>query len=160
MIQNTTNRVPIDQYFMNVAIQVATRSTCDRKHIGAIIVQNRQIISTGYNGSISKTEHCDDIGHLIEDGHCVRTVHAEVNAIAQAAMHGISIKDTTIYITANPCWNCFKTITNAGINKIIYNEFYRDQEILDREIKIANQIGLWLGQLQENGLIRWDKTGK
>ena len=73
-------------YFMNIARQVATRSTCDRKHVGAVIVRDRTILSTGYNGSIRGLPHCNDVGHLMESGHCVRTVHAEANAIAQAAL--------------------------------------------------------------------------
>ena len=75
-------------YFMNIARQVATRSTCDRKQVGAVIVRDKTILSTGYNGSIRGLSHCDEDGHLMENGHCVRTVHAEANAIAQAARHG------------------------------------------------------------------------
>ena len=111
---------------MDIAYLVSSRSTCDRKHVGAVIVRDRNILSTGYNGSMSGVMHCDDIGHDIEDGHCVRTIHAEVNAIAQAAKHGINISGATMYVTASPCWNCFKLIANSGIKRIIYAEKYGD----------------------------------
>jgi len=141
---------------MGIATQVATRATCERKHVGAVIVKDRIALSMGYNGSIKGTDHCDDAGHLMEDGHCVRTVHAEVNAIVQAAKNGISIDGSTMYITCNPCWNCFKTITNAGIKKIIYGEFYRDPLILAREVEVMKQIQGSIGILQQDGTIAWD----
>jgi len=122
-------RVGWDEYFMNIARQVATRSTCSRKHVGALIVKNRMILATGYNGSLRGLAHCDDVGHLMENGHCVRTVHAEANAIVQAARSGISLEGADIYVTASPCFNCFKLIANAGISKIAYGEFYRDEKI-------------------------------
>ena len=102
-------------YFMDIAKLVATRSTCDRKHVGAVIVRDRVILTTGYNGSIAGAPHCDDVGHLMIDGHCTRTVHAEMNAIAQAAKNGITIDGADLYVTARPCWNCFRVIANAGI---------------------------------------------
>lgn len=118
---------------MQIAQQVATRSTCDRRHIGAVIVRDKTILSTGYNGSIRKLPHCDDVGHMMdaEGEHCIRTVHAEANAIAQAAKNGVKIEDAEIYITASPCWNCFKLLANAGIKKIYYGEFYRDKRIFE-----------------------------
>lgn len=124
-------RVNWHQYFMNIAEQVATRSTCDRKHIGAVIVRDKTILSTGYNGSIRGAPHCDDVGHDMENGHCVRTVHAEANAVAQAAKHGISIDGAEIYVTASPCLSCFKLLANSGIKVIYYKEFYRDKRIED-----------------------------
>jgi len=118
-------------YFMNIARQVATRSTCDRKHVGAVIVRAKTILSTGYNGSIRGLAHCDEVGHLMEEGHCVRTVHAEANAIAQAARNGVAIEGAEIYITASPCWGCFRLLANSGIQRIYYGEFYRDAKIHD-----------------------------
>lgn len=120
-----------DEYFMNIAFQVATRSTCDRKHVGAVIVRDRILLSTGYNGSIRGLDHCDEIGHLMEGGHCVRTVHAEANAIVQSARNGVRIDGGAIYVTASPCWSCFRLIANAGIRRICYGEFYRDERIFD-----------------------------
>ena len=114
---------------MNIAKEVSTRATCDRNHVGAVIVRNKTILSTGYNGSIRGLPHCDEVGHEMEDGHCVRTVHAEANAIAQCARNGVQIDGAEIYITASPCYNCFKMIANAGIKKIYFGEFYRDNKI-------------------------------
>lgn len=124
-------RASWDEYFMNIAREVATRSTCDRKHVGAVIVRDRSILATGYNGSIRGLSHCDDDGHLMEDGHCVRTVHAEANAIVQAARNGSRIDGASIYVTASPCWGCFRLIANAGIGKIVFGEFYRDPKIFE-----------------------------
>ena len=122
-------RASWDEYFMNIAREVATRSTCDRKFVGAVIVRDRSILATGYNGSIRGLPHCDDVGHLMEEGHCVRTVHAEANAIAQAASNGTRIDGAGIYVTASPCWGCFRLIANAGIKRIVFGALYRDQKI-------------------------------
>ncbi len=120
-----------DQYFMDIATQVATRATCDRKHVGAVIVRDRTILSTGYNGSIRGMPHCDEVGHMMENGHCVATVHAEANAILQAAKNGVRIDGATLYTTASPCWPCFKLIANSGCVRIVYGEFYRDPRIFE-----------------------------
>lgn len=125
---------------MNIAIEVATRSTCDRKNVGAVIVREKTILSTGYNGSIKGLPHCDEVGCEMIDGHCVRTTHAEANAIVQAAKNGVRIDRAEIYVTASPCYNCFKFIANAGIKKIYYNEFYRDERILDHAEKAKIQL--------------------
>jgi len=140
-----TYRVDWHTYFMNIARQAATRATCDRKHVGAVIVRDRTILSTGYNGSIRGMPHCDEIGHMIENTHCVATVHAEANAIIQAAKNGVRIDGAEIYTTASPCWNCFKLIANAGIGAIYYGEFYRDE----RSIEVAAKIGIKLVDLTE-----------
>ena len=135
-----SERVSWKSYFMNIAKEVATRSTCDRKHVGAVIVRDKTILSTVYNGSIKRLKHCDDVGHEMVDGHCVRTTHAEANAIVQTAKNGVSINGSEIFVTASPCYNCFKLIANSGINKIYYNEFYRD----DRIIKYASEANIEL----------------
>ena len=132
-----------DQYFMDIARQVATRATCDRKHVGALLVRDRTILSTGYNGSIRGMPHCDDVGHMMENGHCVATVHAEANAIIQAARNGVNINGAEMYTTASPCWSCFKLIANAGIRRIYYGEFYRDE----RSLRVASQTGIELVDL-------------
>lgn len=116
---------------MDIAKQVASRATCDRKLVGAVLVRDRTILSTGYNGSIRGLSHCDEADHMMENGHCVRTVHAEANAIIQAAKNGVGIDGATIYTTASPCWPCFKLIANAGIGRIVFGEFYRDQRIFE-----------------------------
>ncbi len=125
------NRTSWDEYFMNIAREVATRATCDRKHVGALIVREKCILATGYNGSIRGLDHCDNAGHMMDEGHCVRTIHAEANAIIQAARHGTSIEGAGIYVTASPCWNCFKMVANAGIRRIVFGEFYRDERIFE-----------------------------
>jgi len=139
-------RVDWHTYFMNIARQAATRSTCDRKNVGAVIVRDRTILSTGYNGSMRGMPHCDEVGHLMEDGHCIATVHAEANAIIQAAKNGVRIEDSEIYTTASPCWNCFKLIANAGIRTIYYGEFYRDV----RSVEVAAQLEIKLVDLSAN----------
>jgi len=133
-------RVSWEEYFMNIAKVVSTRSTCDRKFVGAVIVKNKTILSTGYNGSIRGLPHCDEVGHEMENGHCVRTIHAEANAIVQAAKNGVAIDGAEIYVTASPCYNCFKMIANAGIRKIYFGEFYRDERIH----KLSKQLGIEL----------------
>ena len=130
-------RVSWDRYFMDIARVVASRSTCERKFVGAVIVRDRTILSTGYNGSIRGMPHCADVGHMMEDNHCVATIHAEANAIIQAARNGVMIEGATNYVTASPCWNCFKQIANAGIRRIVYGEFYRDERIFTVAERLA-----------------------
>ena len=132
-------------YFMDIAKLVATRSTCDRKHVGAIIVRDRVILTTGYNGSMAGAPHCDDVGHLMIDGHCTRTVHAEMNAIAQAAKNGITIDGADLYVTARPCWNCFRVIANSGIESVHYAEEYRPDENINKNIKYVKTKLIKLG---------------
>lgn len=141
-------RASWDEYFMNIAREVATRSTCDRKHVGAVIVRDKTILSTGYNGSVRGLPHCDEIGHMLVDGHCVRTIHAEMNAIIQAAKNGTSIDGAAIYVTASPCWSCFKSIANAGIKRIVYAEFYRDERIFET----ARALGIALVEIPRGPL--------
>lgn len=137
-------RADWNEYFMGIAHQAATRATCQRKHVGAVIVRDRTVLSTGYNGSVRGLPHCEDVGCIVEDGHCITTVHAEANAILQAAKNGVSIEGSELYTTASPCWNCFKLIANAGIRRIYYGEFYRDE----RSRETARQIGIELIDLQ------------
>lgn len=134
------DRVSWDEYFMNIAREVATRATCDRKHVGAVIVRDKNILATGYNGSIRGLPHCDEVGHLMEEGHCVRTVHAEANAIVQAAKSGVRIENAGIYVTASPCWSCFRLIANAGIRRIVFGEFYRDPKIFEMSQAIGIEL--------------------
>ncbi len=134
------SRVGWDDYFMNIAKVVASRSTCDRRFVGAVIVRDKTILSTGYNGSIRKLEHCDEAGHMMENGHCVATIHAEANAILQAAKNGVRIDEGTIYTTASPCWICFKMICNAGLRRICYGEFYRDARIFEIAKKLKMEL--------------------
>jgi dCMP deaminase len=123
-----------DQYFLDIAKMVATRSTCDRLHVGAVIVKDNRIISTGYNGSIPGAPHCSEVGCDIIDSHCVAVVHSECNAIASAAKSGISIKDSILYCTHLPCFNCFKLIASAGIAKIVYRQVYKANPLTEKYI--------------------------
>jgi len=135
-----SQRVGWHEYFMNIARQAASRSTCSRKNVGAVIVRDKTILSTGYNGSIRGMPHCDEVGHDMENDHCVATIHAEANAIIQAAKNGVRIEDGELYTTASPCWSCFKLIANSGIRRIYFGEFYRDE----KSIRVARQLGIEL----------------
>ncbi len=117
-----------DTYFLQIAEDVAARSTCDRAMVGAVLVREKRILTTGFNGSPASLPHCDEIGHLLIDGHCVRTIHAEANAIIQAALHGVSTKGATCYVTHFPCLNCSKMLINAGVVRIVYDNDYRVDE--------------------------------
>ncbi len=126
-MSESPSRPSWDEYFMRIAFTVAERSTCNRAHVGAVIVRDRRILTTGYNGAPSGLPHCDDVGHLIIDGHCVRALHAEQNAIIQAALHGVNIAQSTIYVTHQPCLTCAKMIINAGIRRVVYAGNYPDE---------------------------------
>jgi len=137
-------RASWDEYFMNIARMVASRATCERKHVGAVLVRDRTLLSTGYNGSIRGLAHCNEVGHMMEENHCVRTVHAEANAIIQAAKNGVAVDGATIYTTASPCWPCFKLIANSGLRRIVFGEFYRDDRIFEH----ARLLGIELIELK------------
>ncbi|MCX6235515.1 MAG: cytidine/deoxycytidylate deaminase family protein [Bacteroidetes bacterium] len=122
-----------DEYFMEVAKTIAKRATCDRGRSGCVIARDRQLLVTGYVGSPVGLPHCDDIGHLMkkiihEDGsisqHCVRTVHAEQNAICQAARLGISLQNATLYCRMTPCHTCAMLIINCGITRVVCEKKY------------------------------------
>lgn len=123
-----------DRYFLDIAKIVASRSTCNRKQVGCVLVRDNRILATGYSGSIRGQPHCIDVGCEIDEQTkgCVRTVHAEMNALAQAARNGVSTDKATAYITLSPCYWCFKTMVNAGIVDFIYSEEYRIP--LDKEL--------------------------
>ncbi len=113
-------------YFMEITEMVATRSTCDRAFVGCTLVnKDNRIVSTGYNGSVAGNPHCDEVGHVLRDGHCIATIHAEMNALLYCAKEGISVKGATAYITHFPCLNCTKALIQAGIAKIVYKHDYR-----------------------------------
>ena len=123
----TEKRLAWDEYFAAQALLIANRSTCKRAKVGAVLVKDNKVISTGYNGSVSGTEHCIDHDCLVIEGHCVRTLHAEVNAILQGAERGVP-KGFTEYVTHFPCLNCTKSIIQAGIKEICYANDYRNNE--------------------------------
>ena len=122
-----------DEYFLNLVELVGTRGTCDRGRSGCVIVKDKRILSTGYVGSPIGTKHCDEIGHEMhtvthEDGketrHCIRTSHAELNAIANAARFGVTLDGATLYCHMTPCYTCAKMIINAGIKRVVCNLDY------------------------------------
>ena len=126
MSKTAKKRPSWDQYFLKVAMLVSERATCPRMHCGCVLVRDGQILSTGYNGSIPGSEHCEDVGCLVVDNHCVRTIHAEMNAILQCSSHGVNTKDSIAYITNMPCTNCAKALIAAGIKEIIIFSDYHD----------------------------------
>ena len=109
-----------NDYFMKFAVLAAARSTCPRRAVGAVFVKDRRVLATGYNGSPPGQDHCEDIGCLLEDGRCIRTIHAEQNAIIQAARSGVSIVGTDVYTTSRPCTICARMLAGSGINRIFY----------------------------------------
>jgi dCMP deaminase len=115
-----------DHYFLKVAMLVSERATCPRMHCGCVLVRDKQILSTGYNGSIPGDGHCEDDGCMIVDNHCVRTIHAEMNAILQCSTHGISTLDSIAYVTNMPCTNCAKALITAGIKEVVIFSEYHD----------------------------------
>lgn len=118
-----------NQYFIELAENVATRGTCDRAYVGCVLVNSEnRIVSTGYNGSIKGNPHCDEVGHTMRDGHCIATIHAEMNALLYCAKEGISVKDCKAYVTHFPCLNCTKALIQAGISQIYYRNAYRIDE--------------------------------
>lgn len=120
-------RIEWDQYFMAQSHLLATRSTCPRLTVGATIVRDKRIIAGGYNGSISGGVHCIDEGCYLIDGHCVRTIHAEMNAILQCAKFGVSTSGAELYVTHFPCLQCCKAIIQSGIKAVYYATDYKNQ---------------------------------
>jgi len=114
-----------DEYFLKLAMLASERATCPRMHCGCVLVKNRLVIATGYNGSFAGQAHCTDAGCLIENNHCVRTLHAEMNALLQALKHGVSTVGATAYITTIPCTNCAKALVGAGIERVVvFSDFH------------------------------------
>jgi dCMP deaminase len=128
------------QYFLTITRQVAERSTCNRAKVGAVIVREKNILATGYNGAPAGLPHCTDVGCLIYtsrtpagelEENCFRCIHAEINAIAQAARNGVSIRDADIYITHTPCIHCLKVLINTGIRRIFYEHEYKRETLAE-----------------------------
>lgn len=130
----TTERPSWDQYFMDIALVVASRSTCMRRKVGALLVRDRRILATGYNGAPSALDHCQDVGCVRselnvpagERHELCRGLHAEQNVIIQAAVHGVPVSGSKLYTTLEPCSVCAKMLINAGINEIVYIKSYGD----------------------------------
>lgn len=154
-------RLSWEQYFMAQANLVALRSTCTRLNVGAVIVRENRIIASGYNGSVHDGAHCIDEGCYIVDGHCVRTVHAEANALLQCAKFGVATNETELYVTHFPCLQCCKQIIQAGIKRIYYEHDYRNHELAIQLFKEANislkQVSLTDVQIDLNESLQFDE---
>lgn len=115
-----------DEYFLKLAMLASERATCPRMHCGCVLVKNKNVIATGYNGSIPGDDHCEDVGCLLVDNHCVRTVHAEMNALVQAAKRGHAVEGATAYVTNMPCTTCAKALITAGVKRVVVFSDYHD----------------------------------
>jgi len=142
-----------DEYFLTLARHVSTRATCDRLLAGCVLVKDKRIVSTGYNGSLPGADHCDDVGHLMMNEHCVATEHAERNAVANAARAGVSTLGATAYITHTPCWDCIKHLAAAGIKQIIYDQEYSNALATHPPniMEILEQAGVGLRRMKDEG---------
>ncbi len=145
-----------DDYFIGITRAVAERATCDRGRSGCVIVRDKQILVTGYVGSPKGMPHCDEVGHQMktmrhEDGtetkHCVRTTHAEQNAIVQAAKRGVSIDGSTVYCKMTPCTTCAKMIINAGVVRIVCEKRYHAGSESE---EMFRQVGIELDYIDES----------
>ncbi|MEA2626298.1 MAG: dCMP deaminase [Candidatus Binatota bacterium] len=139
-------RLSWDQYFLMITRQVAERSTCNRAKVGAVIVRDKNILATGYNGAPAGLPHCTDVGCLVYESrtpngdieeNCFRTIHAEINAIAQAAKNGATIRDADVYITHTPCIHCLKVLINTGIQRVCFEKPYK-MHTLDEILRHAS----------------------
>ncbi len=131
-------RITWEKYFMIQAIMLAARSTCTRLHVGAVVVKDGRIIASGYNGSVSGTPHCTEVGDLVVDGHCIRAVHAEQNALMQLAKMGISADGAQVFVTDFPCVHCTKLLLQAGITKINYLRNYHNDDFVANLLQAKN----------------------
>jgi len=157
MIKCKNIRPTWNEYFFSIMEAVATRSTCDRGKVGCVIVRDHRILSTGYAGAPPGLPHCDDVGHLMEtratlgnpkgSTHCVRTTHAELNAILYAAKYGISLDGSTLYCKMTPCYNCAMAIIACGIKKVIVKNFYHAGK---RSIEMFAKVGIEYTQLNDS----------
>ncbi|MBD3408806.1 MAG: dCMP deaminase [Ignavibacteriales bacterium] len=126
MAEQRSGRPDWDEYFLKLAMLVSERATCPRMHCGCVLVRDKRILATGYNGSIPGQPHCDDVGCMIVENHCVRTIHAEMNALLQCSLHGVSTKGATAYVTNMPCTNCAKALIGAGVAEVVIFSDYHD----------------------------------
>jgi dCMP deaminase len=148
-----------DTYFIGIMNAVSTRATCDRARSGAVIVRDKRIISTGYVGAPRGLRHCDEVGHLFKksikpDGsethNCIRTTHAEMNAIVQAALHGVSLNGSTLYCRMEPCLDCAKAIISAGIKRVVCERKYKDADLTRQFFKDAGvELVVMTDEMQE-----------
>jgi len=117
-----------DEYFLKLAMLASERATCPRMHCGCVLVKDKNVVATGYNGSIPGDEHCEDVGCLVVENHCIRTNHAEMNALTQAAKHGNSVEGAIAYVTNMPCTTCAKALIASGIKRVVVFSDYHDTQ--------------------------------
>lgn len=139
-----SQRISWHEYFMAQAKLISLRGTCARLYVGSVITRDRRVIAGGYNGSISGDVHCIDVGCKVVDGHCVRTIHAEQNALMQCAKFGVATEGAEIYVTHFPCLHCTKLIVQAGIKHIYYETPYRMDEYA---VQLLKQAGVGMTQI-------------
>ncbi|OEF95768.1 ComE operon protein 2 [Desulfuribacillus alkaliarsenatis] len=140
-----SNRISWDEYFMAQAKILALRSSCERLSVGAVLVKDRRTIAGGYNGSITGDEHCIDVGCKVVDNHCVRTIHAEINALLQCAKFGVSTEGAEAYVTHFPCLHCAKALIQAGVKAVYWENDYRNSEYA---IELFEKSGVKLGKVE------------
>lgn len=117
-----------DTYFLKLAMMASERATCPRMHCGCVIVKDNHVLATGYNGSLPGTPHCSEAGCLVVDNHCIRTNHAEINAVCHAARLGVSLEGATAYVTNLPCTSCAKALIGVGIVRVVIFSNYHDSQ--------------------------------
>ncbi|MFT8322395.1 MAG: ComE operon protein 2 [Bacillus sp. (in: firmicutes)] len=144
------NRISWDKYFMAQSELLALRSTCTRLAVGATIVRDKRIIAGGYNGSIAGGVHCIDEGCYVIDNHCVRTIHAEMNALLQCAKFGVASEGADIYVTHFPCLQCCKALIQAGIKTVYYAEDYKNHPYA---VELFKQAGVLTKQVENKDVI-------
>ena len=145
LVKSTDTRPSWNQYFMSVAYLISARSSCSRLHVGCVIVKDDRIVSTGYNGHLPGTEHTS----VIRDGHEQMTIHAETNAVSDAAKRGVSLNGSVAYVTHIPCLNCTKILIASGISSIIFSEHYNDNDLV---ILLCQQSNVNLSSYHDNML--------
>ncbi|KMK76650.1 ComE operon protein 2 [Alkalihalobacillus pseudalcaliphilus] len=138
-------RISWNQYFMAQSQLLSLRSTCTRLMVGATVVRDKRIIAGGYNGSVSGGDHCVDKGCYVVDNHCIRTIHAEINALLQCAKFGVPTEGAEIYVTHFPCVHCSKALIQAGIKKVYYDTDYKNHPYA---LELFEQAGIEVEQVE------------
>lgn len=138
-----------DDYFMAIVKIIASRGTCDRLYAGSVLVKDNRIIATGYNGSPPGLPHCNDVGHLLEEGHCVRTIHGEHNSLLQAArLSSTNTEGSTMYTKYSPCIHCAKYVIACGVKRVVIGKVYRNPQALDMMKEAGVQVDLYKENLE------------
>jgi len=145
--QQQSTRVTWNEFFASQSRVMALRSTCTRLRVGSLIVRDKRMIASGYNGSIRGDKHCTEVGCKVVDGHCIRTIHAEQNALLQCARFGVATEGADIYVTHLPCLQCTQSIIQAGIARVFYEERYRPDAYALQLLEFA---GVDVIQVQSN----------